>query len=233
MKAVYLGLLVVLSACKQYVTESEDYSQSKNVATLASSECKNQDLVYATLGSSAVTWSLEQVKGAANEKSPVTSKNPVTGKITLTKGRLNQAQGVLTFNVDSTSTGDPVRDRLLKEVLFDSSQASPFRFTIDKLIGESTAVANGGSVDMKASGHLELGTRKAALMMPVKISEKDGVFSLVGALVLDPRETRPALNRINLDDKLSTIESALSVKFSKSLNLDFNFQFKNDCVGKK
>lgn len=235
MKPFLVSLLVVLSACKQYAPKAAVYSSTKNDATLAASECKNQNVVYLTQESSAVTWTLDQLKGKAeaNETSSITSKNPASGKIILGKGLLNQLKGVANFNVLATSTGDPIRDRLFQEVLFETSHAAPFRFTIEKMIGETTAVANGASVDMKAAGTLELGGRKSAIIMPVKISEKDGIYNLVGSVQLNARESRPSLNAIDLDDKLKLIETTLTVSIGKSLSFDLSLQFKNDCVPKR
>lgn len=232
MKPFLISLLVVLSACKQYHPTAAVASSTKNIATLAGSECKNQNVVYVTQAASAVSWTLEQVKGRSNEKSSITAKNPANGKIVLGKGLLNQVSGVIQFSALATSSGDPVRDRLLQEFLFDSSHAAAFRFTIEKMIGETSAVANGASVDMRVAGTLELGGRKSAIIMPVKLSEKDGIFVYSGAILLNARESRPSLNAIDLDDKLKLIESTLGVTFGKTLSLDFNFQFKNDCIAK-
>lgn len=227
MKLSLIGLLVVLSACQQYVPQAAVYSSTQGLATLAGSECKNQNVTYVTQETSAVTWTLDQVKG---EASAVSSKNPGNGRIVLAKGLLNQVSGVIDFNALATSTGDPLRDQLFQELLFGTSVAAPFRFTIETLIGTATAVANGATIAMKASGTLDIGGRKAAIIMPVKITEKDGIYSLAGEIDLNAREARPAVNAIDLDDKLKALEDRLAMTFAKPLNLDFNLQFKNDCL---
>lgn len=232
MRVSYFILVLALTACKQYVPQGASYSSSKNEITLAGSVCKNQNVTYVTQEPSALSWSFAQIKGDTSESSTINFKTPAQGEVVLRKGLLNQASGFSNFASTATSSGDPVRDRLVQEILLGSSTAQPFRILIEQMIGSATAVANGSSVDMKATGILEIAGRKSPISMPVKITEKDGVFSLEGTIALNARESRPSINAMDLDDKLKILESALASKIDKTIELEFNIQLKNACVAK-
>ncbi|RYZ54745.1 MAG: hypothetical protein EOP07_15445 [Proteobacteria bacterium] len=230
MRIPYFALLLALTACKQYVPQGASYASSKGQVTLAGSACKNQNVTYVTQEPSALSWSFAQTKGDTNESSTVSFKTPAQGEVVLKKGLLNQASGFSNFASTATTSGDAVLDRLVQEILLGSSTAQPFRILIEQISGSATAVANGASVDMKATGMLEIAGRKAAVSMPVKISEKDGVFSLEGSIALNARESRPSINAMDLDDKLKILEGALASKIDKMIELDFSIQLKNACV---
>ena len=230
MKLVWLSILLTLSACKQYIPKDRVYSATQSAVSLTPNKCNGKSIVYAIQEPSALSWSIEQTKGAAGEKSLIQSKHPAAGQISLANGLLNQAKGAVAFNVATISTGDPIRDRLLQEVLFAQGTSEAFRFTINRLIGESSTVATGSSVDMKADGLLELGGRKASLLLPIKISEQDSIYTLIGNIVINTRESRPALNAISMDDKLKLIESTMGVTLASAMTLSFELHLKNNCL---
>ncbi len=232
MKPLVSGLLLFLCSCKQYVPKETVYSTVGSVATLASSQCKNKNLIYVTQDPSSISWSVGEFKGTPSIQAPIASINPASGQIELSKGLLNQVSGIINFNVLATATGDPIRDRLFQEILFGSSTSSPFRFAIKRLNGTATAVANGGSIDMKAEGNLEIGGRRSPVTMPVKISEKDGVYEFDGSVTIDARQSRPAVNAIDLDDKFKLMESAMGTSMGKTIDLKLNLKFKNNCLPK-
>jgi hypothetical protein len=232
MRITYCALILLLSACKQYVPQGVSYSSSKNEVTLAGSACKNKNVTYVTQEPSGLNWSFTQTKADTTESTTVDFKSPAQGEVVLRKGLLNQASGFSNFLTTSTSSGDPVRDRLVQEILLGSSVSQPFRILIEQILGSATAVANGATVDMKATGILEIAGRKSPISMPVKITEKDGVFTLEGTIALNARESRPSINAMNLDDKLKILESTMGVTIDKTLDFEFKMQLKNACIAR-
>ncbi|MBC7662089.1 MAG: hypothetical protein H7249_20530 [Chitinophagaceae bacterium] len=228
MKLYLLSLILILSSCKQYVPPGAIASSTKSTTSLATSRCDSKNVVFALQEASSVAWSVAQID--TNAKGPLSSKNPASGQISLVKGQLNQAKGLITFNIGSTSTGDPIRDRLLQEVLFGMSTLNPFRVNINRLIGSSTSVATGATVTMQADGTLELGGRKSSLLFPISITESGGIYLLKGTIVVNARDTRPALNTISLNDKFQTIETTLNSKLGSTLTLTFDLHMKNTCT---
>ena len=225
-----LALPLVLSfACTQYKPQGALSSLGKTPVGLVSAPCIGKKQIFRIVEGSAISWRLETI-GKDGQGSHIGSKHAATGQLETIRGLLANSVGLVSFNMQELATGDVKRDRQLREILFTDKKVETFRMLLEKIDTKESLIGAGNSKNLRMVGIVEIGGRKAQVIFPSVVSEKDGIYTMKGSVEITTRDSRPAINSISIQDRIETLESTLDEVFSNTIRLDLDLNLKNDCT---
>lgn len=216
-------------ACTQYKPQGPLTSLGKTQVGLVPGACAGKKEVFLIVEGSAMSWQLETI-GKDGKGAHIGSKHSATGHLETIRGMLTQSVGLVTFNMQDLATGDVNRDRTLRDVLFTDKKVETFRLLLEKIDTKESSVGAGNTKNLTMVGIVEMGGRKAQVIFPSVVGEKDGIYHAKGGVEITTRDSRPAVNAISIKDRIEALESSLGESFSNTMRLDLDLNLKRDCA---
>jgi hypothetical protein len=220
------GLLTF--SCTQYKPQGPVKSLGQGEVGLVPTACVGKKEVFKIAAGSSARWQLETI-AVDGKSSSIGSDHPASGYLETVRGALTQSKGLVTFGIEALNTGDVKRDRVLLGELFTESGVETFRFMLEKIDTPEVSVDAGATKNLSMVGLLEIGGRRAQIIFPAQVSEGGGLYTALGGVEILTRETRPAINAINLLDRVQGLEQELGVVLGNSLRLDMQLRLQKDC----
>ncbi len=216
-------------ACTQYKPQGKLSSQDTGKVGLVPTGCVGKKDVFNIEEGSSVTWTLEVIAKKSDERSPH-SKHRAKGFLETIRGELAKSTGLVIFEMQDLATGDVKRDRALRDTLFTDKGVEIFRLMLEKIDTKESGVGTGNSKSLAMVGIVEIGGRKARVIFPATVTEKDGIYNATGVVELGTRDSRPAINAIYLGDKVKTLEAVTAQSYANTLKLDMSLKLKKACM---
>lgn len=225
-----LGLIVAMSpACTQYKPQAPLGDKGKSRIGLVPSACAGKKEVFRILDGSKMSWELETIV-AGGKGGRFGSTHTVEGHLETVRNHITDSVALVTFRMQDLASGDVTRDRALRDILFSEKGVETFRLVLEKINTTEANVGAGNKKNLSMVAIVEIGGRKAQVIFPATVQEKDGVYDAKGSVEITTRDTRPAVNAISLLDKIEKLEAKLGEKFSNTMRLDMELKLKKDCA---
>lgn len=204
---------------------------SQVIAAATGSACSQSGgKQYNILPTSQVSWKVNRFKVASGDLIPFTGSNALLGGFGITNGNLSTAKGIFTTLIDSTESGDSLRDDRIVGYLF--RLGSP-EFKMEGFKEKDLILEEGRATPGTVYGTLSVAGQSTSLEVPVTIirNEETVTVSTANPVLLNLRKISPT-NGLDLSKSIAHLLTLVNgIEIKDEIEISLNLGLDKFCSG--